>query len=93
MRSRYSAFVLRNGGYLLATWDPAMRPARLDLKHDKTEWLGLQILRTEAGTEFDSVGRVEFIARYRTHGKTAELHEHSRFRKEGPAWLYIDGDI
>ena len=92
MRSRYSAFVLRNSRYLLSTWDPAHRPARLDLKHDQTEWLGLEIVSTEAGTELDTVGRVAFIARYRSRGKVAALVEHSRFRKVGDAWFYIDGD-
>ena len=71
----------------------AVKTVLFRVEGDKTEWLGLQVVSTEAGTAFDSVGRVEFIARYRIHGKTAALHEHSRFRKEGPAWLYIDGEV
>ena len=43
MRSRYCAFVRRDSAYLLATWDPAHRPAKLDLRGDRTECLGLQI--------------------------------------------------
>jgi SEC-C motif-containing protein len=31
MRTRYSAFAVREAGYLLATWHPATRPASVDL--------------------------------------------------------------
>jgi SEC-C motif-containing protein len=30
MRSRYTAFVLQEAGYLLATWHPRTRPPRVD---------------------------------------------------------------
>ena len=91
MRSRYTAFVLGNADYLLATWDPESRPARLDLQHDRTQWLGLQIVATEAGSETDSQGRVAFIAQFRLDGKEQALRENSRFRKVGDRWLYVDG--
>jgi len=93
MRSRYCAFALRNASYLLATWDAAGRPPMLDLTDDQTEWLGLQILSTEAGGAGDVRGRVEFVARFRHAGTEHTLHEHSRFRKQGKQWLYIDGEI
>jgi SEC-C motif-containing protein len=92
MRSRYTAFVLRDAEYLLSTWDAAERPPRLDLKKDQTEWLGLEILRTESGGEQDGEGRVEFIARFRLHGVEQALHENSRFRRQDGRWLYVDGD-
>lgn len=93
MRSRYTAFVLRDAAYLLSTWDPAHRPAELDLRADPTEWLGLQIVGTEAGGEADQRGRVEFVARFRTRGTEQALHENSRFRRHGERWLYVDGEI
>jgi SEC-C motif-containing protein len=93
MRSRYTAFVLGNADYLLATWDPAHRPPRLDLKNDRTDWLGLQVVSTERGGEDDSEGRVEFIAHFRLHGQEQSMREHSRFRKEDNRWLYIDGEM
>jgi SEC-C motif-containing protein len=92
MRSRYTAFVLRHAEYLLATWDPTNRPKRLDLAQDRTEWLGLEILRTESGSEEDSDGRVEFIARFRSQGMEQALHEDSRFRKQAGRWFYVDGE-
>ncbi len=91
MRSRYTAFVLRDTEYLLTTWDPKYRPASLDLKKDRTEWLGLQILETEAGRETDVVGRVSFLARFCLDGSEQALRENSRFRKIGERWLYLDG--
>lgn len=93
MRSRYTAFVLRNADYLLATWDPAHRPRRLDLKQDRTEWLGLELRQTVSGSAEDADGQVEFIARFRAHGAAQALHGTSRFRKQDGRWLYIDGAI
>ena len=93
MRSRYTAFVLRDADYLLATWAPEYRPAKLDLTTDRTEWLGLQILTTEAGNETDVQGRVEFLARFRLDGKEQALRENSRFRKVGERWFYLDGQL
>jgi SEC-C motif-containing protein len=92
MRSRYTAFVLRNADYLRKTWDPAQRPRSLNLESDKTDWLGLEILRTEAGGEANDEGRVEFIARFRLAGREQALHEDSRFRRQDGRWLYIDGE-
>ncbi len=48
MRSRYSAFALGLGSYLLETWHPATRPPSMDLDDDTT-WTGLTIEHTEAG--------------------------------------------
>jgi SEC-C motif-containing protein len=93
MRSRYTAFVLHEADYLLATWDPAHRPGHLSLKQDRTEWLGLQIIETEAGSATDVTGRVHFIARFRLDGKEQALAENSRFRKDADRWLYIDGEV
>ncbi len=92
MRSRYTAFVLRDADYLLATWDPKYRPAQLDLKKDRTQWLGLQVLETEAGRATDTLGRVAFVARFQLDGSEQALRENSRFRKVGTRWFYLDGE-
>lgn len=92
MRSRYTAYVLGHADYLLRTWDPAERPPRLDLEKDRTEWLGLEIRKTERGGDKDEEGRVEFIARFRLHGSEQALHENSRFRRQDGRWIYVDGD-
>ncbi len=88
MRSRYSAFVKRDAGYLLRTWHPRTRPARLDLD-PRMRWTGLEILDTTDGSAFHGTGTVTFRASYRG----GSLHERSRFERVDGAWVYVDGDI
>lgn len=91
MRSRYSAFVMRNGQYLLATWQASQRPASIGFE-PRQKWLGLKIVATSCTGA--NTAEVEFIARYRIGGGSASrLHERSRFVKEGDRWFYVDGDI
>ncbi|OIJ66319.1 preprotein translocase [Streptomyces mangrovisoli] len=88
MRSRYSAFVKRDAGYLLRTWHPRTRPERLELDAG-TRWTGLAILAAEAGSAFHDAGTVTFRASWRG----GSLHERSRFERVGGAWVYVDGDF
>lgn len=91
MRSRYSAFVLRDEPYLLNTWHSAQRPGSIDFD-PRQKWLGLKIVA--ARTTGPASAEVEFIARYRIGGgSAARLHELSRFVKEGERWMYVDGDL
>lgn len=92
MRSRYTAYVVKNVDYLLRTWHPSTKPTHIDLG-TIPEWYGLQIMRTEAGDEYDSNGTVEFKATSLSQGKILQLHEKSRFVKDHDQWLYVDGDI
>mgnify|MGYP001736565819 FL=1 len=48
MRSRYTAFALRDEDYLFRTWHPRTRPAP-PYWVEGTQWTGLQILGAEAG--------------------------------------------
>ena len=87
MRSRYSAYVLCLGEYLLATWHPSTAPGELDLSPVK--WLGLEVRHAEQTVD---AGVVEFVARYKVNGKAERIHEVSRFVREGGRWLYVDGE-
>jgi SEC-C motif-containing protein len=91
MRSRFSAFALGQGDYLLASWHPRTRPKRLHLDRD-VEWRRLQIVDTDAGAHDDTSGVVEFRAQYVRDGVRHILHERSRFTREKGRWLYLDGD-
>ncbi|BCM24849.1 hypothetical protein ZMTM_11080 [Methyloradius palustris] len=92
MRSRYSAYVLNLEDYVLATWHPDTRPARLDLSKDEaTKWLGLQIKHTSNIDADHAI--VEFIARYKVNGKAERLHEISRFIRLNNHWFYLDGSF
>ncbi|OGI56798.1 MAG: hypothetical protein A2V58_02935 [Candidatus Muproteobacteria bacterium RBG_19FT_COMBO_61_10] len=94
MRSRYSAYVLAREDYLLRTWHGSTRPAQLDLQDaSQVKWLGLKILRCEAGGVDDREGIVEFVARYQVNGRAERLQEVSRFVRDAGQWLYADGQI
>jgi SEC-C motif domain protein len=86
MRSRYSAYVVGDIPYLLATWHPSNAPGDLELS--PTQWLGLEVLHHEQTGE---AGVVEFIARFKVNGRAEKTHEVSRFVRESGQWLYIDG--
>lgn len=88
MRSRYSAFVKGEGAYLLRTWHPRTRPARLDLDPGM-RWTGLEILDATDGSAFHTTGMVTFRASYRG----GSLHERSRFERVDGAWVYVDGEF
>ncbi len=88
MRSRYSAFVLGDVSYLLATWHSSQRPAELELEAG-AKWLGLDIQQHRL-TGTDSA-EVEFVARFRVAGRAVRQHELSRFVREGGRWVYLDG--
>jgi SEC-C motif-containing protein len=91
MRSRYSAYVVGDESYLLASWHPDTRPSRVRLNPTQ-HWLGLSIRNTRGGGVKETVGTVEFVARYKIHGSGHRLHENSRFEKLDDRWYYRDGD-
>ena len=90
MRSRYTAHVLGDGAYLLATWHASTRPD--DATPDpRTKWLGLEVHDHQAVDA--SHAEVEFVARYRVQGRGGRLHERSRFVLEDGRWYYVDGQV
>jgi len=91
MRSRYSAFVLKNADYLYHTTHPSKRThnSREAYLHSAktTTWLKLEILYADMNT-------VEFKAYYLTAGHKVEaLHEKSNFKLENGIWYYVDGNF
>lgn len=92
MRSRYTAYTLMREDYLLATWHPSTRPVALGLADDvATRWIGLEIKRHEQQQPDSAV--VEFVARYKVHGRAHRMHEVSRFVREDGQWFYVDGEV
>jgi len=94
MRSRYTAYGLKDIDYILDTHDPE---TRLDSYADIEEWVasihwtGLEIISTEKGREEDQKGKVHFKAHYNQNGKAECIQENSSFRKVGQKWLYVSG--
>lgn len=94
MRSRYTAFVIKQADYLIRTWHPSCHAAafRADIEAGfaSTQWLGLTVYEQsmeKTGTE----GYVSFVARFNENGKSGAIIERSRFLKEDGQWYYIDG--
>jgi len=92
LRSRFSAFARGLDGYLIASWHPSTRPARLELDPDVV-WRRLQLVDTVAGGPDDAEGVVEFRASYRDASGAGLLHERSRFVRVDGRWVYLDGDV
>jgi SEC-C motif-containing protein len=94
MRSRYSAFAMGNGEYILATQAPTVRSqsaADLSAWARGLKWLGLRVLRVERGSPTDARGTVEFEARFEDGGQVVTQREVSRFDKVEGRWRYIGG--
>ena len=90
MASRYSAYALGLGPYVLQTWAEETRPGELSLAEDAVTWLGLEILGYRPDGDR---AEVEFVARGRQGGGRAfRMHERSRFEKRAGRWVYVDGD-
>ncbi len=89
MRSRYSAYAMRDLPYLKKTWHPSHLPA--DLSLEQSNWIGLKVLETKFGGEYDDEGWVRFIARYKINGKAHRMEEYSYFVRINALWVYVDG--
>ncbi len=91
MRSRYMAYVLGNGTYLVHTSTSANR-VQLNAEQiaedaKKIQWLKLEIIDASA----EDV--VEFKAYYRENDTVQLLHEKSTFIKEEGQWVYDKGHL
>lgn len=88
MRSRYSAYVLKDEDYLLKTWHESTRPNSLELKDDSSQWKKLKIISA-------SDNEVQFAAFFSNSINNKEclfsLYEKSLFVNENH-WLYLQGN-
>ncbi|MNL11859.1 hypothetical protein D3C87_1327110 [compost metagenome] len=94
MRSRYSAFVVKDIDYLAESLDPQNRH---DFSRKDTEtwannatFTGLDIIKTE---DNGNKGMVEFKAHYTIGAEAYVHHEVSTFRKQAGQWYYKSGKI
>ena len=98
MRARYSAYAQAAVDFIFASTHPDYRHG---YDHDGTkewaessEWQGLEILGTTRGTKDDSVGEVEFIARYRQKGGApCAHHENGNFKRKDGVWYFTEGSM
>jgi len=99
MRSRYSAYVVKNIDYIDQTQineknevfnkEEALKWA------ESSEWMGLEVKRTQKGASNDDTGVVEFVAHYKDKASGTELrhHETSLFQKQNGEWKFKEGNI
>ncbi len=91
MRSRYSAYYIKEADYLLATTHTSTRKHhnKKDILAFATEnhWVKLEIINS-------SETIVEFKAYYLDSHLTPQIHhEKSTFKKEEDRWYYVDGEF
>ena len=95
MRSRYVAFTLANGNYLMRSHHSQTRRVKdrksIEKWSQSVQWMGLVILNTEAGEISDNTGVVEFRALFLENGKIDQIHEKSLFKRENGQWVYHSG--
>jgi len=97
MRSRYAAFVFGLVDYLFETTHPSNRTKNLKEEIAFTckglAWTGLEVMEKWQGEKSDKVGKVSFRASFIQEGKHGLHVEHSRFKRFGKAWMYVDGEV
>ena len=88
MRSRYSAYVLKNGQYLYDTCSKKLKNIENieAINTDKTQWVCLKI-------ESFSENTVTFMAYYREDNKISVMKEHSFFIQEDGRLKYDSGEM
>jgi SEC-C motif-containing protein len=93
MRSRYTAFVLADGDYLMESHHQDTRPIK-ELENivawaKSVEWIALTITSKTKGLENDMEGTVAFKASFKEKGQLSSIDEHSKFVKENGCWYYL----
>ena len=97
MRSRYTAFVLKDVDYLYDTLELSSRKSydaeSVRAWAEGATWHSFTILDQEAGQENDTEGVVEFEARYSIEGVDKLHHERASFVKKNKRWYFNEGAI
>lgn len=95
MRSRYSAYALGLGEYLVATSARAPRPGEaveLGAWARTVGWAGLTVLERQQGGPDDATGVVHFVAKYVEASALVSLEERSQFDRDAGRWRYLEGE-
>jgi SEC-C motif-containing protein len=99
MRSRYSAFALKEAGYLWKTLHPEhadrARPEAEAIREFRSfaqshQFPGLVVMDRRAPDE-RGVAQVLFFAKVFEKGKDRSFVERSDFRHDGTGWRYVSG--
>lgn len=88
MRSRYTAYVLKNEEYLINSWHRSTRPPSIELQSDTNQWKKLKII-SALGNKVQFVAYFETIMNAKDH--LFSLYEESLFIKEEHLF-YLEGN-
>ena len=95
MRSRYAAYVMKNVPYIVDTTVPSqqglLNVQAIQAWAENTQWLGLQILKTETLSKLQSA--VEFNAVFQGEEGEQSHHERSIFVKIDERWYFVDPTV
>lgn len=93
MRSRYTAFTLSDGDYLMKSHHSRTRKLgdkkNIESWAKSMSWIKLEVLNSTRGQKTDDFGTVEFKAFYFERGRIEVIHENSEFTKENSEWKYV----
>lgn len=96
MRSRYTAYTKVATDYLYETTHPQHRQG-YDQEGtrkwaESAVWQGLEIVSSRGGAG-DTLGEVEFIARFSEDGVDNSHHELGKFKKQDERWYFTEGKM
>lgn len=97
LRSRYTAFVKHDIDYIMKTVHPK-RIHEFDENgirewSENSEWLRLEIIKTENGSSDDQTGTIEFKAYFSQNDIEQIHHESASFTKVKDQWFFEDAEI
>ncbi len=97
LRSRYTAFVQGDVGYLADTLTPGMRADFDQIEAESTaedaQWQGLEVRTVTGGGEADETGTIEFVARFKLRDQQRLHHELASFRREDGRWFCAGAEV
>ncbi|MDD2899401.1 MAG: YchJ family protein [Desulfuromonadaceae bacterium] len=97
MRARYSAYVFAEMDFIFKSTHPdhcqGYDHAGTKEWAETAEWQGLEIISTSRGGAEDSIGEVEFIARFKEKGIDRMHHEAGQFKRKDGNWYFADGQM
>ena len=97
MRARYTAFAKGELAFLKSSIAPESLhdydEAAIKTWSENSKWLGLTVVKSAKGQPNDSIGTVEFIAKFHFEKEDREHHEVAEFKKISGQWYYTDGKV
>lgn len=94
LKARYTAFTRGDVDFILSTHHSKTRE---QIKREEVEewskgsdWVRLQVVKSEGGQPKDEKGMIQFLAQYRVDGKMHDHWEVSQFEKENGEWRFYD---